>query len=74
MDLGGHGQMGTLGLESVLIGDVGDGVGDTIIAHVGVGSLDGKGLMIGASILQHSLSLSLLAIACFPADEEERIS
>jgi len=66
--------MGTLGLESVLIGDVGDSVGDTIRTHIGVGSLDGEGLMIGASILQHSLSLSLLAIASFPADEEDRIS
>jgi len=37
--------MGTLGLESVLIGDVGDGVGDTIRAHIGVGSLDGEGLV-----------------------------
>jgi len=38
--------MGTLGLETVLIGDVVDGVGDTIIGHEGEGSTDGEALVL----------------------------
>jgi len=55
--------MGTLGLESVLVGDVVDGVGDTIIGHEGVGAADHDGLLLGAHVLQLTLLLVLLAIA-----------
>ncbi|KRK01272.1 uncharacterized protein Dyak_GE28983 [Drosophila yakuba] len=60
---GGNGQMGTLGLESVLIGDVVDGVGLAIIGHKGEGTLDGEGLQFRASVLQLTLLLSSNTIA-----------
>jgi len=72
--LGGNGQMGTLGLESVLIGDVGDLVGDTIITNEAVGSLDGDGLVLGSNVLQLTSSISGLAIASLPAMKKVSIS
>lgn len=60
----GHiGQMSSLGLESVLVGDVVDGVGLAVIGNEGVGSTDDNGLLLGADVLQLALLLVLLAIA-----------
>jgi len=60
--------MGTLGLESVLIGDVVDFVGLAIIGNEAEGSLDSKGLVVGVRVLQLSLSVSRLAIAGLEAN------
>lgn len=50
LDGGGHGgrsgQMVASGLESVLVGDVGDGVGLTIVSGVGVATLGDLGLSV----------------------------
>lgn len=59
--------MGTLWLESVLIGNVVHGVGNTVIAHEGVGSLDSQGLVVASSVVEDASCLSLLAIACLIA-------
>jgi len=72
--LGGNRQMSSLGLESVLIGDVGDFVGDTIITNEAVGSLDGDGLVLGSNVLQLTSSISGLAIASLPAMKKVSIS
>jgi len=66
--------MGSLGLESVLIGDVVDGVGDTIIGHEGEGSTDGEALVLGSNVVQLTFGLSLLAVASLPAVKKVRIS
>jgi len=55
--------MGTLGLESVLIGDVVDSVGDTIIAQEGERSTDGDGLILGSGVYQMTRLLLLRSIA-----------
>lgn len=43
--------MGTLGLESVLVGDVGDGVDDAIGTGVRVLAADRNGLILRAWVL-----------------------
>lgn len=48
----GLGDVGALGLEAEFIGDVGDGVGDTVVADVGVLAADLDGLTFGAQVLQ----------------------
>jgi hypothetical protein len=54
--------MGTLGLEAVLVSDVGDGVDDAIRTGVGVLATDLNGLILRASVLQLGFFLLLDAI------------
>lgn len=62
-------QMGTLRLESVLVGDVVDGVHLTIITGERVRATDDQGLHIIAQLLQLRLLLALVAIAGLEAVE-----
>ncbi|KAI8040331.1 hypothetical protein M5D96_006271 [Drosophila gunungcola] len=56
--------MGSLGLESVLIGDVGDGeLLAGLLIHPGVRSVDDGGLVLGTNVLQVTLLVDLGAVA-----------
>lgn len=70
---GGNGQMGTLGLVSVLVGGVGDGVSLAIIGHKGIGTLDVESLLISSNVLQLSGGLSRGSIAGLVANQEQRV-
>lgn len=54
---GGNGQMSSLSLESVLISNIGDGVGDAIISQEAVGSTSNDGSGLRSEGLQLSLLL-----------------
>lgn len=62
--------MGALGLESVLVGDVGDRVDDAVGARVGVGAADDERLVFGAGVDQLALLLLALAVAGLHAGRE----
>lgn len=66
----GHWQMGTLGLESVLVGDVVHGVDLSVSAGEGVRSTDNQSLNIIGQLLQLSLFLAGLSIAGLEAVSE----
>lgn len=53
-DLGGNGQMGSLGLEAILVSDVSHGVDDTVRAGVGVRAAHRDALVLSASVLDLS--------------------
>ena len=55
--------MSTLWLETVLISDVGDGVGDAIGSDVAVLSADSKSFTFLAKVVQDSFFAGRLAIA-----------
>jgi len=56
--------MGALGLESVLIGHVGDGeLLAGLLIHPGVGSVDNSGLMLSANVLKDTIQVDAGAIA-----------
>lgn len=69
--LDGPGQMGALRLETVLIGQVVDGVGLAIVADIGVGAAHHQGLVVSAHVLQLALLLVRLAVARLHAAGEE---
>jgi len=71
---GGNGQMSTLGLESVLIGDVVDLVGLAIISNEAVGSTHRDSLVLSSNVVQLTYSLSSLSIGGFPAKKEVSVS
>lgn len=54
---GGNGQMSSLSLESVLISNIGDGVGDAIISQEAVRSTSNDGSGLRSEGLQLSLLL-----------------
>jgi hypothetical protein len=68
--LGGLGNMGALGLEAVLVSDVGDGVDDAIGAGVGELAADSDGLVLGTSVLQLTLLLDGDAVGCLHTVEQ----
>ena len=47
--------MGALGLETVLVGDVLDGVDDAVSAGVGELAADFESFVLGSKVLQHSI-------------------
>ncbi|KAI8040415.1 hypothetical protein M5D96_006358, partial [Drosophila gunungcola] len=56
--------MGSLGLESVLIGDVGDGeLLAGLLIHPGVRSVDDSGFVLGTNVLQDTILVDLGAVA-----------
>jgi hypothetical protein len=55
--------MGTLRLEPVLVGDVRDGVGDSVESHERELSLDGHDLVLGARVLELALFLGGSSVA-----------
>ncbi|OXU17708.1 hypothetical protein TSAR_012566, partial [Trichomalopsis sarcophagae] len=63
---GSHGKMSTLGLESVLVSDVIDGVGDTI-DNKAVGSANAEDGFLGTAAQDLSRFLVLLSVAQFIA-------
>src|SRR5512143_1428640 len=54
--------MGTLGLETVFISNIVDGVGLTIISNEGERALDDDGFFISTNVLQLTLSFSFNTI------------
>jgi len=60
-----HGQMSTLRLETVLIGNIVDGVGHTIIANETVTALNGNSLLLCANIVKFTLCFLFVSIRCF---------
>lgn len=59
--------MSALGLETVLVSDVGNGVDLAVGAGVGVLSTDGDGLVVSARVVQLTLLLLPDSVACLNA-------
>lgn len=64
--------MGTLGLEAVLIGQVLNAVGLTIVTDIGIGSADNNSFVIGAHVLQLAFLLMRLSVARLHAKENQK--
>jgi len=63
--------MVTLGLETVLIGNIVQGVGLAIGSHPADGSTDAEGFLVGAGVLQLSLLLAGDSITGFVTGREK---
>lgn len=65
--------MSALGLETVLVGDVVDGVGNAIIADVAVEAADGDRVGLGVwHVLQFGVLLLADAVALLDAASEQK--
>ena len=63
--MGSNGQMGALGLESVFVGDVGDGVGHAVFTNEAEGSTDAEDSILNSSGLNLGGLVALWSVAQF---------